>query len=193
MMAIVANYTEVIAMLLGMAYILLAAKHQRSAWLAAMLCSGLYAYLLWQDNLPMQALLNAFYVLIAIIGWYAWRNKSDEHKTQIRSMSLREHLIFIALGIIISLPLIWLTSTQGLSQSPWLDTSTSVFSVLTTLLLVKERIENWLYWILIDGISTVLFIQTEHWGLTALYLSYSLVAIYGYLQWKKIMSNTYTK
>jgi nicotinamide mononucleotide transporter len=64
--------------------------------------------------------------------------------------------------------------------------------MLTTWLVVKQRIENWLYWILIDSVSALLYWQTEHQQMAVLYLLYVVLAVYGFYHWRKRYLNTPT-
>jgi nicotinamide mononucleotide transporter len=140
----------------------------------------------------MQAGLHAFYVLTAFIGWHHWRKTKRLKTPQVRYMTGREHLLFISAGTLLTLIIGGYLNQNALSQSPWLDTSTTIFSMLTTWLVVQQRIENWLYWILIDSVSALLYWQTEHQQMALLYLLYVVLAIYGFYHWRKRYLNTPT-
>jgi nicotinamide mononucleotide transporter len=183
---------EFFAVALGLIYIVLAARHSLYAWIASGISATIYGILLWQDVLPMQAGLHAFYVITAFIGWHHWRKTKQLKTPQVHYMTKREHLVFISAGTLFTLIIGSYLAQNTLSQSPWLDTSTTVFSMLTTWLVVKQRIENWLYWILIDSVSALLYWQTEHQQMALLYLLYVVLAVYGFYHWRKRYLNTPT-
>lgn len=183
MIADAAFALEVLASLLGLAYVLLMARHNSWAWLASGSGAAIYAWLLWQDHLPMQALLHLGYLVLAGLGWHQWRQANTDTHTGIGRMSLKEHLWVIGLGSALTLIISVILISQGLSQSPWLDSATTVFAFIVTWMVVKQRIENWLYWIIIDLSTALLFWQTNHTPMALLYLIYTAIALYGYWYW----------
>lgn len=176
---------EWLATLLGLAYVILAARHNLWAWPTALLSSALYAWLLWQDQLPMQALLHLVYVAMAIVGWFQWRQSFKKGHEGIVRMTIKQHLVVITLGTGLTLLIALMLSQYALSKSPWLDTTTSVFAIIVTWLVVKQRLENWLYWIIIDIVSALFFWQNQHIPMAMLYLVYTAIAVYGYWYWNQ--------
>lgn len=180
---------ETLAALLGLIYVLLAARHNLWAWPAALLSSGIYAALMWADQLPMQSLLHSYYVLMALLGWVSWHRSQQSGHTNgqdIRRMRRHEHALMLFGGALLT----WLAVNhfplQQHSQSPWLDSATSIYALLATWLIVRQKLENWLYWIAIDSISCLLFVQTGHLAFAALYALYTGIALYGYLTWRTL-------
>lgn len=180
---------EVLASLLGLAYVLLMARHNIWAWLASGSGAAIYAWLLWQDQLPMQALLHLGYIVLAGLGWHQWRQVNSDTHTGISRMSLDDHLLVIGLGSALTMMSAFVLNSEGLSQSPWLDSATTVFAFIVTWMVVKQRIENWLYWIVIDITTAVLFWQTNHTPMSLLYLIYTAIALYGYWYWRHLYLN----
>ncbi len=180
---------EVLASLLGLAYVLLMARHNIWAWLASGSGAAIYAWLLWQDQLPMQALLHLSYIALAGVGWYQWRQANTATQTAIERMSLDEHLLVIGLGSALTVMVAFVLNSEELSQSPWLESATTVFALIVTWMVVKQRIENWLYWIVIDLTTAMLFWQTNHTPMSLLYLIYTAIALYGYWYWRLLYLN----
>lgn len=180
---------EVLASLLGLAYVLLMARHNIWAWLASGSGAAIYAWLLWQDQLPMQALLHLSYIALAGVGWYQWRQANTATQTAIERMSLNEHFLVIGFGIALTLIVAYILTTERLSQSPLLESATTVFALIVTWMVVKQRIENWLYWIVIDLATALLFWQTNHTPMSLLYLVYTGIAVYGYWYWRHLYLN----
>jgi nicotinamide mononucleotide transporter len=177
---------EWLATFLGIAYVILAARHNPWAWPAAFLGAAIYGWLLWQDQLPMQALLHLAYMGMAIWGWQQWQGKSSQQHQGIASMTLKQHSFVLSLGASLTLIIALFLNYYELSQSPWLDTTTSVFALIVTGLVVKQRLENWLYWIVIDITTALLFWQSQHLAMSLLYLVYTALAAYGYWYWRKL-------
>jgi nicotinamide mononucleotide transporter len=104
-------------------------------------------------------------------------------------MSLDEHFLVIGFGVALTLIFAYLLTTERLSQSPLLESATTVFALIVTWMVVKQRIENWLYWIVIDLATALLFWQTNHTPMSLLYLVYTAIALYGYWYWRRLYLN----
>lgn len=179
---------EITAALLGVAYILLAAKESQWCWLFAFLSTLVYTALFWEGQLPMQALLNFYYMGMAIYGFWLWRKHGGaQTKTlQISRWRWGQHFIFIAVGIVISALVSLYLQKTGQSQSPMLDAYTTVFSVMNTWLMAKKILENWLYWVVIDSAATVLYVQTGYYATAVLFVLNTVLAVAGFVSWVKL-------
>ena len=178
---------EITAALMGVAYILLAAKESQWCWLFAFLSTLIYTALFWEGQLPMQALLNFYYMGMAIYGFWLWR----KHGTQTDTLNISrwrwgQHFVFIAVGVVISALVSLYLQKTGQSQSPVLDAYTTVFSVMNTWLIAKKILENWLYWVVIDSAATVLYVQTGYYATAALFVLNTILAVAGFISWVKL-------
>ena len=183
---------EITAALIGVAYIVLAAKESQWCWLFALLSTLIYTALFWDGQLPMQALLNAYYVAMAVYGFWLWRKQATQVQgTQTQSLSVstlrwRQHALFIVVGVVLSSLVSLYLQKTGQSQSPQLDAYTTVFSVMNTWLMAKKVLENWLYWVVIDAAATVLYFQTSYYATMLLFVLNTIMAIAGYMAWVKL-------
>lgn len=178
---------EITAALMGVAYILLAAKESQWCWLFAFLSTLIYTALFWEGQLPMQALLNFYYMGMAIYGFWLWRKHGTQTDTlQISRWRWGQHFIFIAVGVVISALVSLYLQKTGQSQSPVLDAYTTVFSVMNTWLIAKKILENWLYWVVIDSAATVLYVQTGYYATSALFVLNTVLAVAGFISWVKL-------
>jgi len=183
---------EVAAALMGVAYILLAAKESQWCWPFAFISTLIYTVLFWEGQLPMQAVLNFYYMGMAVYGFWLWRTGLTQAKgthTQTLSISTwrwRQHAIFFVVGIVLSSAVSVYLQSTGQSQSPILDAYTTVFSVMNTWLIAKKVLENWLYWVVIDAAATLLYFQTGFYATMLLFMLNTLMAIAGYVAWVKL-------
>ncbi|MDP8568339.1 nicotinamide riboside transporter PnuC [Methylophilus aquaticus] len=178
---------EIAAALMGVAYILLAAKESQWCWLFALFSTLVYTVLFWQDQLPMQALLNFYYMGMAIYGFWLWHQHGKQTDTlQISRRPWLWHLGFIAAGLVVSALVSSYLQKTGQSQSPVLDAYTTVFSVMNTWLIARKVLENWLYWAVIDGAATLLYVQTGYYATAALFVLNTILAIVGFISWVKL-------
>ncbi len=182
----IALLLEIVAVILGIIYVVLAAKNKISCWIFGILGSLLsIALFVIYAKLYAEAVLYIFYVLAGIYGWINWKNQKNEAEVYQRKMLT--HLFIIGVGIVFSMGLYYvLTSFFEESERPMIDSFTTIFSFIATYLTTKKWIENWIYWIVIDTVTTYLYFSRGLEIYALLMVAYSVIAVYGYLQWKKL-------
>ena len=179
---------EWLAASLGIAYVILAAKESVWCWPAAFVSTLIYTVLFWEGQLPMQALLNAYYIGVAVYGYWVWTQKApaqnQKENLTVSQRPLTFHLIFISAGLSISLALGFALSFSPDNRLPYLDAGVTVFAVMNTLLMAHKVLENWLYWLVINTVAIALYWQTGFYVTIAMFMLYWVLAVYGYLEWK---------
>jgi len=176
---------EVLATILGIIYVVLAAKESFWCWPAAFVSTLIYTALFWEGQLPMQAILNFYYMGMAIYGYQLWRKKSAQEEVfQVTTLSLSKHLIYIISATVLSIVIGYLSATTT-SKLPFLDAAVMVFSVINTYLMAQKILENWIYWLVIDAAAIYLYWQTGFYVTIIMFSLYLVLAVYGYLEWNK--------
>ena len=87
------SFLEVCAVILALAYVILAIFQRRLCWIAAIASASLYILIFWQVRLYLEAALQVFYIAMAVYGWLAWQKKDDESQTPIHMWSPRQHTL----------------------------------------------------------------------------------------------------
>lgn len=177
---------EALAVLLAVAYLLLAAKENILCWYCAFIYSGIYVVLFWDVNLLMESALNVYYVAMAVVGWYQWRHGGERHEgVAINRLSLRSNLLVCSLIAALTLVSGYLLSANSSAAWPYVDSFTTWASVITTVMVTRKILENWLYWIVIDAVSIGLYLD-RGLNLTALlFFAYVIIAMFAYVGWRK--------
>ncbi|GGD46339.1 nicotinamide mononucleotide transporter [Malaciobacter pacificus] len=178
---------EAIAMVLAIAYILLAIKQSLWCWPAAFVSTLIYTILFYDVSLLMDSALNAYYLIMAVYGWYSWKygGKLQEVDLEVSTYGLNKNIQIIAILTIISLAFGYVMANYTSADFAYVDSFTTVFAVFSTYMLAKKIIENWIYWIVIDVVSIYIYIQ-KGLNLTAvLFMIYTILALVAYLDWKK--------
>jgi len=184
--SIMSNW-EIFAASLGIAYVILAARESQWCWPLAFISTLIYTFLFWEGQLPMQALLNFYYMGMAIYGYILWRQHGlQEDDLSISSWSISKQIQFILLGAFISYIVGLYLTYSATSQSPYLDASVTVFSVLNTWLMAKKVLQNWLYWVVIDLAAIVLYIQHGYYATVVMYGVYLVLAVIGFISWQTL-------
>jgi nicotinamide mononucleotide transporter len=174
---------EIAAVLLGLAYLVFAIREKRLCWIAGGLASGIFLWIFKDAGLPMQALLQVFYIGMAMHGWWHWGQDNSSSAARILGMHYRDHVIVLGSVSLLSIATLL---ARGVLDEPTavLDTVSSWGGVLATWLMTRKRLEAWLYWIVIDTATVALYLSAELYVSSALYTLYTALAFIGWRQWQ---------
>ena len=178
------SWAEIIAVILALAYVWLAARQNIWCWPCALISTGIYTWLFWEVALPFHTALNAYYLLMAVYGWFKW-HVQPTGQVAVQSWSVSRHVSWIFLLIILSLVLSQIASMVLDADYLYLDAFITVFSVYTTVLVAHKVLENWLYWMVINTFASFLYFLKDMPLTGTLFIGYLGFAIYGYVRWKK--------
>ena len=176
---------EIIGVIAGIVYIVGAAKEQLWCWYAAFIGTAAFLVLFWQVKLLMESALQVYYLAMAVYGWHTWQQGTS--KTQnlpIKSWPLSHHLLACIAIACASLISGYLLSQYTEAALPYLDAVTTWGSIFTTWMVAQKILQNWLYWIVIDALSIVLYLDRELYLTAALFVLYVLIAGFGYYTWR---------
>ena len=185
------NKIELLGAILGLLYIFLSIRQSILTWPTGLLTSLLYTYVFFETGFYADMGLQVYYVVISIYGWYYWlkgaKNKSniDHNDLPVRNISknLFTKLSLLTVFIYILLVLILLNFTD--SDVPYMDSLTTALSIVATWMLAKKYIEHWLIWIFVDFVSAGLYVYKNLWPTVILFVVYTVMAVLGYMEWKK--------
>jgi nicotinamide mononucleotide transporter len=178
---------EAVAVILGIAYSVLAVRRSRWCWVCGGLSSVILVYLAAQAHLPMQAALQVFYVVMSVYGFYSWMRHEQEADSVVTIWPLRAHCVaWVAILAVSALSARWLAAESGAAW-PFLDSLTTWASLVATWLVVRMKLENWLYWIAIDIVLTYLFVAQKLPFIALLFATYLGISVAGFLTWHKTL------
>lgn len=177
--------TQILAALLGAAYVVLAAYRNRLCWVAGAVSSALVGALSLAGKLPMQGALNAYYVAMSVYGYWNWSRASAKGELPVGMLPLRWHLLAAAVLV----PLSWLTAdliaAELNSAWPLVDSLAFWFSLFATWLVARAKIENWIYWIIIDGVLVYLYYVQGMSILALQFAALTCLALAGFIEWRR--------
>ena len=177
---------ELTAVVFAIAYLVLAVKENSLCWYAAGLSTLIFLTIFWDVKLYMESGLQVYYLAMAVFGWYQWRRANDQSSSlQVSMWSIRQHLI--ALALIASLTFVsgYLLYSGTDAQLPYLDSFTTWASVITTFMVARKILENWIYWLVIDAVSIYLYIDRELYFTSLLFAVYIVIIFFGWFSWSK--------
>ena len=175
---------EIFAVIFAIAYLILAVRQNILCWYAAFLSTAIYTFLYWDVSLYMESILNVYYLLMAIYGWANWNNKKDQIDLPIMEWSINKHFISILIILFFTLVSGFLLNNTEAAR-PYLDSFTTWGSVFTTYMVTQKILSNWLYWFVINGVGIFLNIDKELYLTALLLLSYQVISILGFINWRK--------
>jgi len=178
---------EGLAVVLALAYLVLAARESLWCWYCAFVSSALYVVVLWDARLLTEAGLSVFYMAMAVAGWYQWRpgGTGDESELRIVSMKWWHHALLFAVLMLFTFAGGWAMQTWTTAALPFVDSFIAWGSVITTILVIRKVLENWLYWVLFDGVATFAYINRGLYMTATLFALYVVIVIFGYLKWRR--------
>ena len=178
---------EAAAVLLALAYLVLAIRRSLWCWLCALLSSAIYIVLMADSGLVMNTLLQIYYLVMAGYGYWQWRRGvTTSGELLIVSWTARHHALAITAVLLITAVNAWLLPLlMAQARSPWLDAFVTWGSVLTTWMVARRVIENWLYWIVIDSVAAYLYYTRGLAATAVLFIVYVGMVIHGYLVWRR--------
>ena len=177
---------EVIAVVLAVGYVVLAIRQSIWCWLCAGISTVIFAWLFFDVRLYMESLLNVFYFLMAIYGWYSWRaGHRGNRDLPVVVWPRTLHAGAIAAIVLLSMLNGYLLDTRTDAAFPYIDSLTSWGAVWATFLVARKVLENWWYWFVIDATMLYVF-WAKGLELTAvLYAAYLIMIPIGLISWRR--------
>ncbi len=177
---------EVSAVVLALAYLVLAIREYIACWLAAIFSTGIYLVLMFQAGLYMESALQIFYLAMAFYGWYSWRHGAvPGEELKVSSWPLHRHIMPLLLILLATLISGYLLTTFTHAAMPYLDSFTTWGAIFTTWMVARKIIQNWHYWFIIDSVSVYLYLNRGLYLTALLFVLYLVLIVIGLRQWRK--------
>ncbi len=177
---------ESVAVIAALAYLVLAARESNLCWYFAFASTAIYSVLFREVSLLMESALNVYYMAMAVYGWYQWRRGGGDHKgIKIHTLAARGHGRIIGAILVLTLVSGFLLSRYSTAAWPYVDSFTTWASVITTFMVARKILENWLYWIVIDLVSIPLYLSRGMEMTALLFVAYVIIAVIGFFRWQR--------
>jgi len=186
-------YLELIAVFFGLWSVWSAKKDNIWVFPTGIISTLLYAYLLWKWSLLGDSMINVYYFIMSIYGWYHWtRKKGDVDEFPISVMTNKEKVMAIVIFVltIVFVIIVYLYFNKFTSWYSYLDTFLTAIFFVGMWLMAKRKIENWIFWIIGDLLSIPLYFAKGYTFTSFQYIVFTIIAVYGYLEWKKILNSS---
>ncbi len=175
---------EILAVVLGLLYVLLAIRRRVLCWAASFVASGLFVVVFLDAGLIFQPWLQVFYMAMAVYGFLKWRSGA-RNPARLGYWGWRNNLIAVVALAAGSIALAMLLQPRSDSSLLFLDVITALGAPLATFLQARKYLDNWLWWIVLDSIYVALFMERSLYFTAGLSFLYLLLGWVGYRAWRR--------
>ena len=177
---------ELTAVVFAIAYLLLAVRENILCWSAALISTFIFLFIFWGVRLYMESALQIYYIGMAVYGWHQWtRSGEGESTLTISSWNLKQHITAVVLIAVATIVSGYMLGAGTDARLPFLDSFTTWSSILTTYMVARKILENWLYWLVIDAASIYLYLDRELYFTALLFAIYIIIIFFGWYSWLK--------
>ena len=204
---------DMAGLVLGLIYLWLEFKASIWLWLVSVIMPIVHGYLYWARGLYADFGMEVYYVLAAVYGYAMWRwahrrstnadansslasgespDRAEEGELPITHFPLRRVLPVALIGLALWVVIYWILITFTDSSVPMCDSFTTALSMVALWALAQKYAEQWLLWLVVDAVCTVLYIYKQIPFTAGLYAFYTIMAILGYRQWLRKIPTSQT-
>jgi len=182
------SWIEIVGAILSLIYLYLSIKAKVSLWFFGIVSSLFYIVVFFQTKFYADMSLQFYYVFVSVYGWIYWkRGKSETEEIGTTQLTKKITLILILVTLLTYIVYYLILSKFTDSTIPKADSLVGALSVVGTWMLARKLIENWLVWIIADGLCVGLYIYKGLYPTAVLFVIYTIMSVVGYFQWKKLI------
>lgn len=180
---------EILATFTGVLSVIFAIFKRIWVYPVGIISTVLYTYLLFQWGLYGDMLINAYYTIMSLYGWWTWlRIGFDKHENNLKIESVVTQMISCLVGGFVLVMAIYYVKFGSLQNIPfinWLDAICTSLFLVAMFLMAHKRIENWLFWIAGNTLAIYLFYAKGYTITSIQYVVFLILAIIGWGKWRK--------
>ncbi len=178
-------WLETAGVITALLFTILAAYEKRACWPFGFFSSVIYVYVCMEIKLYQDAIINMYYVIMAVYGWWNWSKpvSAENEKLPISWLRKYQRIQYFLIGITF-------TSISGSlfyfytdASFPFADAFTTVFAFLATWLQARKKIDNWIVFFVVDAVSAVLYFQKSLYLTSLLFVVYTLLCVFAWNRW----------
>lgn len=183
------SYIEIVASAFGLACVWLTVKQNIWCWPTGLIQVLIYILIFYNSHLYSGVLLQIVFVFISIYGWYHWLHGNRENPELKVTKTGNEMLFWVIVCAAGTFILGYLMANYTKAALPYPDSFIAIASLIAQWLMARKKLESWWFWILVDIVGVGVFFVQKLYLTTGLYAVFLIMAIMGYLEWKKALLN----
>lgn len=178
---------QVVGTTLGLLYLWLEYRANIWLWIVGAIMPMVHGVLYLQSGIYADAAMQLYYILAGLYGLMVWRRKPKEGATLPIRHTPKQWIpsliaVYVVLHVVIYFILVEFTD----SRVPIFDSMSTALSIVAMWMLSRKLVEQWLIWLVVDMISVGLYMYKGIPITSGLYTLYCILAIAGYLRWRKV-------
>ena len=189
------HWLDIVTTVLGLAYILLEYRASIWMWAVGFAMQALGIVLYYQKGLYADCGMEFYYLSMTVYGYWKWKTHPQPLSVEgggIKSLlpSLNKERLGVGLLFIATIwaAIYWLLVTFTNSNVPLADSFTTALSIVGIWALAHKYLEQWFIWIVVDVVTSVLYFYKDIPFKASLYALYVIIAIFGYIKWRKMIN-----
>jgi nicotinamide mononucleotide transporter len=183
---------EAVAFFFGIASVWFAKKENILVYPIGLVATAITAWLFYAAGYLGDMLVNVYYTLLSLYGWYNWSRNKDEPKLDISRTNRSEKLTGIAIFFVTIVVIFGVYKFTGHAIEPdnWIDIFLSGLFFTAMWYMALKKIENWTLWIIGDLIAVPLYGYRGLGMLSLQYVFFTILAVQAYIAWRKTLNNS---
>ncbi|HEY0065481.1 MAG TPA: nicotinamide riboside transporter PnuC [Telluria sp.] len=166
--------------------IFLAGRNNVHTWWTGIVGCSLFAVLFYQSKLYADVLLQAFFIVSSVLGWWQWLRGNHGKALPVTNASARTLLLIAPIGLLTTAAYGALLHHYTNAYAPFMDSAVLVFSIIAQLLMLQRKVENWPLWVLVNSIAVPLYASRGLYLTSILYACYWVNALVSWYLWRKL-------
>ena len=186
-------FLEITAVSMNIISVVYAKQNSILVYPTGIIGTGISVYILYNFSLLGDMIINGYFVIMSIYGWFYWSRKRDEvFINNISILKKKEYIqmVLLVIGSVIFIYLVYVQFDKWNSWTAYVDNTTTAIFFVAMWLMAKRKIESWIFWIIGDLITVPLYFYKGLTISSIQYLIFTLIAILGYLSWRKKLHKT---
>jgi len=189
-------FLELFAVIMNIISVVFAKRNNILVYPTGLIGTGIFVYILLNFSLLGDTIINAYFFLMSIYGWYFWSRKKDEvFINQISTINRNEikYLFILAFSSLIFIYFVYDYFDKWNNWTAYVDNITTAIFFIAMWLMARRKVESWIFWIIGDLITVPLYFYKGLTISSIQYIIFLILAVLGYISWKKILDKNYQK
>ena len=182
---------EFLAFIFGIISVVYAKKENILVYPTGIICTVITIYLLYRAQYFGDMMMNVYYSIMSIYGWWNWSRVKDNHYIVLISKTNKKEYLIASFFFLLTIGItffVYKMNLDSLEIPNYIDIFTSGIFFTAMWLMANKKIESWIFWIVGDIITIPLYSYRGLGILSLQYLIFLILAIQGYYEWKKTLN-----
>ena len=183
-------YLELFAVIMNITSVVYAKRNNILVYPTGLIGTGIFVYILLNFSLLGDTIINAYFFSMSIYGWYFWSRKKDKvFINQVSTINRNEikYLFILAISSFIFIYFVYDYFDKWNNWTAYVDNITTAIFFVAMWLMARRKIESWIFWIIGDLITVPLYFYKGLTISSIQYIIFLILAVLGYISWKKIL------